>query len=262
MNSWHSWSPNGKWLVFSSKAYSVYTQLFLTHIDEQGQSTPPVVLANFTEKNRAANIPEFVNVKPGAIKGIRADFLDDYNYVRAGNEFDRQSDPENAIRQYRKALEINPNNGAALSSWGACLLRLGRPAEAMGPLTRAIEAQPDLANAHSNLGIALSQQNRVPEAVKSFRSAVRLDPELPLAQQYLGSLLMEVGALEDAKLHLREAIRLNPKEPFAHFSLGTLFCRERNCREGVVHLENALAQNPNFIPALTSLALVRASNRR
>ena len=37
MNSWHSWSPNGKWLVFSSKANSPYTQLFLTHIDEQGQ---------------------------------------------------------------------------------------------------------------------------------------------------------------------------------------------------------------------------------
>ncbi len=39
MNSWHSWSPNGKWLVFASKANSPYTQLCLTHIDEQGRST-------------------------------------------------------------------------------------------------------------------------------------------------------------------------------------------------------------------------------
>jgi hypothetical protein len=45
MNSWHSWSPNGRWLVFSSKANTVYTQLFLTHIDEQGRSSPPVVLS-------------------------------------------------------------------------------------------------------------------------------------------------------------------------------------------------------------------------
>ncbi len=39
MNSWHSWSPNGRWLVFSSKARSPYTQMYLTHIDEQGNST-------------------------------------------------------------------------------------------------------------------------------------------------------------------------------------------------------------------------------
>ncbi len=62
MNSWHSWSPNGRWLVFSSKAVSPYTQLYITHIDEQGNDTPPVLLEGFVDGNRAANIPEFVNI--------------------------------------------------------------------------------------------------------------------------------------------------------------------------------------------------------
>ncbi|NQT89028.1 PD40 domain-containing protein, partial [bacterium] len=77
MNSWHSWSPNGRWLVFSSKANGPYTQLFLTHIDEHGQSTPPVVLDWFTSPDRAANIPEFVNAAPDAIARIREQFIDD-----------------------------------------------------------------------------------------------------------------------------------------------------------------------------------------
>jgi hypothetical protein len=75
MNSWHSWSPNGKWLVFASKGWSDYTQLCLTHIDENGDSTPPVLLSHLTAANRAANIPEFVNTPPGAIVRIRADFV-------------------------------------------------------------------------------------------------------------------------------------------------------------------------------------------
>ena len=75
MNSWHSFSPNGKWLVFASKAYSDYTQLFLTHIDENGCSTPAILLEHLTAKNRAANIPEFVNVKPQAIVRIHKQFL-------------------------------------------------------------------------------------------------------------------------------------------------------------------------------------------
>jgi hypothetical protein len=75
MNSWHSWSPDGKWLVFSSKGYSDYTQLCLTHIDENGESTPPVLLSHLTAPDRAANIPEFVNTTPDAITHIRAQFL-------------------------------------------------------------------------------------------------------------------------------------------------------------------------------------------
>ncbi len=75
MNSWHCWSPNGKWLVFSSKGWSDYTQLCLTHIDENGDSTPPVLLSHLTAPDRAANIPEFVNTSPHAIVRIREQFL-------------------------------------------------------------------------------------------------------------------------------------------------------------------------------------------
>ncbi len=69
-NSWHSWSPNGRWLLFSSKAHSMYTEIFLTHIDENGIDSPPVRLSRFSEKSYAANLPEFVNIKPGNIKKI------------------------------------------------------------------------------------------------------------------------------------------------------------------------------------------------
>ena len=77
MNSWHSWSPNGKWLVFASKAYSDYTQLCLTHIDEYGLSTPALRLDHLSAPDRAANIPEFVNTHSGAIAQISPGFLND-----------------------------------------------------------------------------------------------------------------------------------------------------------------------------------------
>src|SRR5204863_690303 len=36
MNSWHSFSPNGRSLAFSSKSRSPYTQLYLTHLHKHG----------------------------------------------------------------------------------------------------------------------------------------------------------------------------------------------------------------------------------
>lgn len=69
-NSWHSFSPNGRWMLFSSKTNSMFTEIFLTHIDENGMDSPPVCLSRFSNNNYAANVPEFVNLPVGAIQKI------------------------------------------------------------------------------------------------------------------------------------------------------------------------------------------------
>ncbi|MBA4373933.1 MAG: hypothetical protein C0402_13875 [Thermodesulfovibrio sp.] len=70
MNSWHSISPNGRWMVFSSKANGPYTQLWLTHLDAEGRESVPVLLDWFAPADRAANIPEFVNISPEKMNAI------------------------------------------------------------------------------------------------------------------------------------------------------------------------------------------------
>ena len=84
MNSWHSWSPNGRWLVFSSKARSPYTQMYLTHIDEQGNSSPAILIDNATASNRAVNIPEFVNINPDGIDQIEVHVADGADVASGG----------------------------------------------------------------------------------------------------------------------------------------------------------------------------------
>ena len=69
-NSWHSFSPNGRWMLFTSKVNSDYTEIFLTHIDENGMDSVPVCLSRFSERQMAANVPEFVNLPAGAIRRI------------------------------------------------------------------------------------------------------------------------------------------------------------------------------------------------
>ncbi|MFV1964839.1 MAG: tetratricopeptide repeat protein, partial [Pirellulaceae bacterium] len=261
MNSWHSWSPNGKWLVFSSKARSVYTELFLTHIDERGFSTPPVVLANFTEPNRAANIPEFVNNTPDAIETIREAFLGDSNYLRAGDEFRKQGELDNAMGLYRKALEINPDNALVHTNWGSCLLDQGKLDEAKARFLRALELDPDLATAHCNLGIVLRRQNKVAEATRSFREALRLDPNFAVARVHLGALLLGSGQSKEAAEHLGEAVRIDPRDPFARFNLALAWLQEKQPEKAAIQLEHVVEREPSFLPALVSLAVLRATSR-
>jgi hypothetical protein len=77
MNSWHSFSPNGRWLVFSSKARSPYTQMYLTHLDADGNDSPAILIDNATAANRAVNIPEFVNIAADGIDDIQVDVADE-----------------------------------------------------------------------------------------------------------------------------------------------------------------------------------------
>jgi len=227
MNSWHSWSPNGKWLVFSSKAWSDYTQLCLTHIDENGDSSPPVLLAHLTGADRAANIPEFVNARPDAIAKIGESFLNDYSFVRAGNEFYRHGQADNAIQEYNTALKLNPDNVEAHQKLGFLLYHVkDRPQEGMAHLLRTIALDPHNPRAHYDLGMALLHQQKIDEATTHLMEALRQMPN-GLDDQYtpvrlhliLGEALLLAGRSEEARGHLARVVELDPTNSGGHYRL-------------------------------------------
>ncbi|MBE0537451.1 MAG: tetratricopeptide repeat protein [Phycisphaerae bacterium] len=276
MNSWHSWSPNSRWLVFSSKGNSIYTQLFLTHIDGEGNSSPPVLLSHFTGPGRAANIPEFVNVQPTAIRTIAERFINDVSHRRAADEFIKAGDHVRAEREYRKALGINPDNWEALNKLAFLLFHYkGELEEAVGHLSRAVALSPGYADAHYNLGVAMAHLGRLPEAAEHLEralqlvpsnaeaaynlgvvmkrqgrsseaigrltTAVTLDGEKVQAYLALGKLLFENGDAAGALERFNDAIRVDPKCAEAHSNIGTLLMAHGKNAEAVEHLERAAA---------------------
>ena len=78
--SYHSWSSNGKWVVFSSRRDDgVYTRPFIAHIDENGKGTKPFELPcadpdYHRQFMKSYNIPEFmrgpVTIKPQSFADV------------------------------------------------------------------------------------------------------------------------------------------------------------------------------------------------
>jgi len=171
---------------------------------------------------------------------------------------------DEAARHYvisaQQELIMYPERASAHSNWGEHLLHQDRLEEAKAYFVRAIEMQPDLAKAHCNLGIVLSRQDKTQEAEKAYREALRHDPDVALAHLHLGTLLAELGALEAAKKHLSEAVRLDPHDAYTQFNLGIAFCKEQEFGQAAIYLNRALKEDPAFVPALMSLALLRATS--
>lgn len=254
MNSWHSWSPNSKWLVFSSKVNSAYTQLFLTHIDEQGNSTPAVLLSHFIAPDWAANIPEFINIKPGDIKKIREQFLDDYSFLRAGNEFFKAGDADNAIPAYRKALNLNPNNVDAHLKLGFLLYNVKEMYEqGMSHYYKALQLDPNNPRIHHDLGMVMLHQKKFDQAISHLTVALRGMPD-GISLQYnavsmhhaLGRALFGKGNFSEASSHLSEAVRLDPNNPRACYDLALTLAAQGKVDQVLKHYSNAVSLKPDI----------------
>ncbi len=244
MNSWHSWSSNGRWLVFSSKANTAYTQLFLTHIDEDGQSTPPVVLERFTGSDRAANIPEFVPLPADAIAKIKEQFLDAYSFLRAGMANERTGNYPGAVRAYERGLAVEPENVELLNSLGFALFQQGKSQEAVVALEKALAVDPKHWKAHNNLALAAIDLGELEVAEAHYRESLAIKPQ-PAIYNDLGFVLERQGLTEEAVELYRKAIKLDPESASAHYNLGSSLARSGKFAEAERHLRAALEKSPN-----------------
>jgi tetratricopeptide (TPR) repeat protein len=216
MNSWHSFSPNGRWMAFSSKARSAYTQLMLTHIDANGNDSPAIIVDNTTAANRGVNIPEFVNMPQDGIAKINPEATEYY-------------------RLFNEAYD---------------LLATNRTAEAVPLLQQALERDPNEPVGHYALATALSLIDREPEAVKEYAKACALNPNPPAAwYDRLALSQARTGDLNGAIANFRKSLTLDPTDAGAEESLGTVLCETGQPQEGFEHLRKAIAMAPDFADA-------------
>ena len=89
--SYHSWSSNGRWVIFSTRRTDgVYTRPFIAHIDENMQSAKPFELPSkdpdyHRQLMKSYNIPEFmsgpVKLKPQTLADVLKQDVEPVKYV-------------------------------------------------------------------------------------------------------------------------------------------------------------------------------------
>jgi tetratricopeptide (TPR) repeat protein len=93
---------------------------------------------------------------------------------------------EEAISDYRHAMELNPNNAYAYANLGAVLLLQGKFDEAIEVCEKALRLRQDQAETHAALAAAYWSRDRAEESFLHNRKALELDPNLFDARFNLG----------------------------------------------------------------------------
>jgi len=94
----------------------------------------------------------------------------------------RSGQREQALAEFRAAVQLDPNDALAWYNMGYLLLSGGDPAQAIPALERALALEPNLPQAHYHLAQAYLAQGRKQEARKHLEECLRLDPQGPLAK--------------------------------------------------------------------------------
>jgi Flp pilus assembly protein TadD len=239
--------------VFSSKSRGHYTKMFLTHVDEQGNDTPALLIENSTAANRAVNIPEFVNIPPDGLLRIDAPVTEYYRLIDVASETMNKGDHEAALPLLRQALAESPGDAVVHNSYGSALAATGRLAEAVAQYRKAAALAPDYPEAHNNLASALVQSGRTGEAVSEFEKALALKPDLAESHAGLGGLLAQKGKVNEAIPHLQKAVELGPENPMALGNLCLALSLAGRPQEAIPRAQQAVALTNGQDPLLLDM---------
>jgi tetratricopeptide (TPR) repeat protein len=133
-----------------------------------------------------------------------------------GSLAERQKHYEQAEQYFHQALELDPNNAAALNYLGYMLADKG---------------------------------NRLPEALKMIRKAVELEPMNGAYLDSLGWAYFKLGQYELAEENLRQAVERDQTDPTVHDHLGDLYDKTGRIRLAAAQWELSLSEYSKSAPS-------------
>jgi Flp pilus assembly protein TadD len=143
------------------------------------------------------------------------------SWYNLGNVYRRGKRHREAVRAYRRALELEPRREAAWNNLGEAYRALGDTAAAAEAYRQAIAIVPGHEQALNNLGALRASQGDAPAAEARFRAAVRANPRYVPAWTNLALLLAGTGRERQAADTWRMIRRLDPENAVAKQALDT-----------------------------------------
>ena len=156
----------------------------------------------------------FPVARPYALKAIELDpslsqayaslayikFYFDWDWAGAGEEF-------------RRAIELNPNEPVAHQWYAVYLLAAGRPDDGMEEISRAQRLDPLSLPINTDVGFHHYYNGRYAEAIAQLQSVLAMKSDFGIAHLWLGRSYLEVGRLDESLAATASAEAKAPEWP-------------------------------------------------
>ena len=185
------------------------------------------------------------------------DLLPPYGAAPAADSFPQ------AKAAAKKALELDDTLGEAHTSLAGVLNGYDFDFEqSLKEFERAIQLNPNYATAHHWYGETLGSMGRLDEAIAESKRARELDPLSLVINTDLGEVYVWARQYDKAIEQLRKTIQMDPRFYYAHWTLGIALQLNGQLSEAIAEYRTAADLNDDpFVLALLGQAHARAGQR-
>lgn len=214
-----------------------------------------IALLGKPEPNQRARLEALVALAPG----------DFFSQAELGLELAKARELDAAIRHYRKAITLNPDQSQIRANFGAALDLHGDLEGAREQYEAALRC-PDHNDAHARAHLNLAVLSLVQgddAAARPHREAARALGAGPPLDRILGlaTALPEAALTRRAQL-LRAALRLDPNHLLARFQLGEVLLAQRQFPRAAEHFRILEQKAPHVSHGIVGLATALTEMRK
>lgn len=131
-------------------------------------------------------------------------------HLLLANEYKDSGRFEDAMREYRTAILLDPAYASAYNNLGALYFLSGNPSEALAMYLKALELDPGISGIHYNIGIAYDRLALLDEAIKHYETSLNVQPEFVAVHYHLGIDYLRKGMIASGKEEIELFVTLAP----------------------------------------------------
>lgn len=163
------------------------------------------------------------------------------NQREKGNTNGQHDLLKQSIKNFKSALEQDPQLVEAQSNLGFAYLTLNKHKDAIKAFKKALNLNPQHLNSLNGLGTTYALTNRTEQSLQQFDRLIMLDPGNVQYRFNRASILQKAKRLTEAQSAYQDALKLDPSHQASWFNLATLHENNGQLTEALTGYKKAKA---------------------
>jgi len=167
-------------------------------------------------------------------------------YHNRGILYNNLGEQQKALDDYNKAIELDPSYAFAYNGRGNVYRGFGERQKALDDYNKAIELDPSFAYAYNGRGNVYSDLGEQQKALDDYNKAIELDSSYAHAYNGRGNVYSDLGEQQKALEDYNKAIELDLNYKFAYRNRGLLYSKLGNLEAAVKDYTQAIQLDPKY----------------
>jgi arylsulfatase A-like enzyme/Tfp pilus assembly protein PilF len=169
----------------------------------------------------------------------------------------KQNKVEEAIAEFKEALNIDPDYESAIFSLAEAYKKAKKYDEAIAGFKRLMQMDARDSKPPFNLGDIYLELKDIDKAIPYLQKSIQIDPEhSAMAHNLLGAAYIEKKNLTQAEHEINEALKIRPRIPDAYHNLALIFEAKGEFTKAIEQYKKEIELHPAAYPTHFNLALL------